>query len=705
MTRMPESKAIRRMFVAQVVFALLVVGLMVVAKPAHAADFVVNNTNDSGTGSLRKAITDANTLLTDDRIFFSIFPLADPGCNPTTGVCTIKPASELPAITNKVTMDGYSQFGASENTLAQGSNATLLIELDGTNAGLGANGLAITGDTGSVVRGLVINRFTAGHGITIGGSASGNKVEGNFIGTDAAGSARRGNGGIGVRIFDSPDNSVGGTAPGARNLLSGNNYGVSVEATGATGNTVEGNLIGTDSTGTQDLGNNTDGVLINGGNNTVGGTAPGAPNVIAFSGRSGVTVAGVVNSSRNRILSNSIYATAGSGINLIGGTEDANGRTANDPGDGDAGPNNLQNFPVLVSAIGSGGAISVTGTLNSNANGNFDIQFFSSPATAAPGFAEGKTYLGQKTGLAADAGGNASFSFTAPQTVPAGDVVTATATSATGDTSEFATAIPVAASPDNFADARVVSGNTASVPGTTAGATRETGEPDHYEQDDDPTNPDAFRWIGDHSVWYRWAAPGSGPTTIDTCDASIDSILAVYTGGALNALSRIADNNNRCPSGFGSKVTFNAQAGTSYKIAVGDAGGARENTFTLKLDGQPPDSAAPTVTGVTPPDLKKNVSRKVNVTATFSEAMDGASVEAVDPTTLKPTAFTLKRQGSSTPVAATVGYDATTRKATLDPANKLKRGATYIATVTTGAKDEAGNALDQSKVWKFRVKR
>ncbi|MDQ5816975.1 MAG: hypothetical protein M3324_00030 [Actinomycetota bacterium] len=70
---------------------------------------------------------------------------------------------------------------------------------------------------------------------------------------------------------------------------------------------------------------------------------------------------------------------------------------------------------------------------------------------------------------------------------------------------------------------------------------------------------------------------------MDTCQANIDSILAVYTGNSVNALTRITDNNNGCSGGFGSKGAFRATTGTTYRIAVGDAGGGRENTFTLAL--------------------------------------------------------------------------------------------------------------------------
>jgi hypothetical protein len=133
---------------------------------------------------------------------------------------------------------------------------------------------------------------------------------------------------------------------------------------------------------------------------------------------------------------------------------------------------------------------------------------------------------------------------------------------------------------DDFAFAKAVKGRSVSVAGTTLGASRQQGEPDHYT----PV-PGDVDWSGDHTVWYRWKAPASGQTTIDTCTANIDSILAVYTGKQLNALNRVADNNNGCSSGFGSKVVFSAKKDKTYRIAVGDAGGAAENTFTLNVQG------------------------------------------------------------------------------------------------------------------------
>jgi len=259
---------------------------------------------------------------------------------------------------------------------------------------------------------------------------------------------------------------------------------------------------------------------------------------------------------------------------------------------------------------------------------------------------------------------------------------------------------------DAFANAQIISGSNSSVSGTTRFATREPSEPDHYV-----TNPpDSDLWVGDHSVWYRWTAPTSGSTTIDTCTANIDSILAVYTGSALTGLSRVADNNNGCPSGWGSKVTFNATAGTNYRIAVGDAGGLRESTFTLKLVTA--DTTPPKVNSTSPANGATGIAPGANVTATFSEAMDAITTDG-DPSTINGTTFKLMKAGTTTPIGAVVSYNATTNKAILNPNANLQLGTKYKAVVTTGAQDVAGNRLDQDqdpsnglqqKAWTFTIR-
>jgi titin len=257
--------------------------------------YMVTTTADSGAGSLRDAITQINAdtshkLYTSptnplvDEIDFNI-PTTDLGYDPNTGAFTIKPQSGLPTITNAVILDGYTQPGASPNTLAQGDNAVLEIQLDlsvpaGPNVGVSAGN--------STIRGLVLNGVQGGNPAIV-VSGTGDHIEGNFIGTDVTGSKIAGNAGLGIDLEGSND-VVGGTTPDTRNILSGNgNSSVQSFRQGGifagSGNSVQGNYIGTDLTGTIALGNGNSSVFVAGvgaGNNTtIGGTAPGAGNLIS----------------------------------------------------------------------------------------------------------------------------------------------------------------------------------------------------------------------------------------------------------------------------------------------------------------------------------------------------------------------------------------------------------------------------------------
>src|SRR5215217_2993763 len=112
---------------------------------------------------------------------------------PTSGVATISPASALPSINGPVNIDGYTQTGASPNSLDVGNNALLKVELNGSSAGSGGIGLQIS-SSGCLIRGLVINRFEFDGMLMDGASSVGNHIEGNFIGTDPTGTAAKGNG-------------------------------------------------------------------------------------------------------------------------------------------------------------------------------------------------------------------------------------------------------------------------------------------------------------------------------------------------------------------------------------------------------------------------------------------------------------------------------------------------------------------------------
>jgi hypothetical protein len=278
-----------RSLTAALVFIL---SMLIIPQSTHAAGFTVTNTNDSGAGSLRQAILDANASPGHDTIGFTI---------PGSGVHTIGLLSVLPTITAPVTIDGYTQPAAQANTLAQGGNANLLIELSGRGSdGIGMLfGLKITAGN-STVRGLVINRFgenSASSGQFYPGivleTNGGNVIEGNYIGTDPSGVVNLGNGGDGVRLYNTSNNTIGGMLPAARNVISGNeNAGVWISGTAATTNTVQGNYIGTNASGTAVIGNLHGVILADGSNNSIGGPSAGAGNIISGNHSMGVAIYG-----------------------------------------------------------------------------------------------------------------------------------------------------------------------------------------------------------------------------------------------------------------------------------------------------------------------------------------------------------------------------------------------------------------------------
>lgn len=311
--------------------ALLAVAAFTTLKvlPAQAAGtIVVNSTADDqdndGECTLREAIIAANTDAVSgaavgecaagagvDTIEFDIAPLDG-------GVKTIAVDSQLPDVSTEMIIDGYTQDTASPNTAVSPApfiNGSLLIELSGQNiVGPAVTGLNMAnGSDNSVIRGLVINRFTSA-GISLNPGADGVKVKGNYIGTDPTGLLDRGNVGSGVTTTgtlhgtEGADNVVvGGTLAADRNIISANsshsndpNLVIGSQGLAIIGGSddwvVQGNYIGVGANGTTDLGNELGGMTIDYIDGLlIGGDTPGAGNVVSGNGDGGLQPDGVLN--------------------------------------------------------------------------------------------------------------------------------------------------------------------------------------------------------------------------------------------------------------------------------------------------------------------------------------------------------------------------------------------------------------------------
>ncbi|MFN8521625.1 MAG: hypothetical protein U0821_00775 [Chloroflexota bacterium] len=279
----------------------------------------------------------------------------------------------------------------------------------------------------------------------------GGALMGNYVGVQADGRTPLGNGPYGVLLDYATGVTIGGTAPGAANVISGNSVaGIKLFSTldGRMDNSILGNLIGTDASGLAPVPNGI-GILVGkeypAGNqgtqrgNTIGGALAGQGNRVAFNSVAGIVVkAGQENTVSGNLVFGNGPGGAGPQIDL-----GADGSTANDPLDADGGPNHGQNFPVLGQASYDAGVLTVTGELSSSPNlAGVRIELFGGSVCSPAGYGEARYFLGSTT-VSTNASGNAPFSV-ALGSMPAGVThVTATATTADGDTSELSKCVAV----------------------------------------------------------------------------------------------------------------------------------------------------------------------------------------------------------------------------------------------------------------------
>jgi hypothetical protein len=555
---------------------MVAAGFLPAATPqAHAADtFTVTEKSDAndlnlGDGdcdvssivvgfdcTLRAAIQEANATAAPDLIRFSII-------DGTGGVKTIQPTAPLPQITEPVTIDGYTQTGSSPNTKAVGNDAVLKIALDGASAGGSATGLEITSTSGdSVVKGLVISRFSTG--IAINGDSSNNRIEGTFIGTGSSGAVDKGNRSDGVLVANgASENVVGGTAPAARNVISGN-YENGILIDSGSGNLLQGNYIGTDKSGTKGLGNSENGVRIdNSSGNAIGGTTSAASNLISGNdagiiGQGGASGVELIGGSGNQILGNRIGTTADgtgplgnfSGIfmlasrgNKVGDGSSGGANTVafnTDDGVGVASGSSTTNNAINRNSIFSNGGLGIdlgggvenaadvtandTGDPDGGANNLQNFPVISSATTVSgkvtiagklnstpqktfliqyysnpKGTNEGRKFVGQDF-VTTNRFGNVSFTSFPAIKVVAGLTITATATDLEGNTSEFSAPKTVA-----LATGSALAPETSRVGGP-SGVTR---NPTAHFQFDSPDPKATFECSLDAGDYYECSSPES----------------------------------------------------------------------------------------------------------------------------------------------------------------------------------------------------
>jgi hypothetical protein len=448
---------------------------------------------------------------------------------------------------NGVRITGGSPWSAARNTIRGNTiGDPFPNDLDGVLLEEGAFETAV-GGVGASANTISGNR---GSGVRIEGAA--NKVFGNRIGVTTEANAIRANGRHGIEVTGIR-NVIGGTTEGAGNIIAGNTLsGVAVLADG-TANEVYGNRIGTFA-GFTPLPNGQHGVLLLGAQNLVGSTAMFGHNVIVGNVGSGIFVSGkaafnkvqhnlvgengrpnahgvvLEGGARRNVIggtrpneSNYISSNAGAGVLVRGGAGDnailgnwignngglgidlgEDGVTPNDELDADHGSNDLQNFPVITSAVITGDTLMVRGTIASTPFTTFHVDFFTSAQEESGGHSEGQRYIGS-THVSANADGNGAFEAVFRGDMPAGSWITATATATArngGDplsTSEFSAAVRALLPPPRVTGV-YVNGMDWSTPFLAELAEEGLGGPDGYRVGPGTPGPTLVPWSNANQV-------------------------------------------------------------------------------------------------------------------------------------------------------------------------------------------------------------
>ena len=274
----------------------------------QAATFMVTNTNDSGPGSLRQAIIDANNNAGTDTISFDI-PDTDPGYSNSSKVWEIRPNSLLPSLT-----DGGTIIGGRSQTINRGDTNVSgpEVQLDASN--LGANDWLFSLESdGNRVSGLAITN-AGGAGVRIRSASRENIVADNYIGVDPSRLMARGNG-TGVEVFAAANNNTISS-----NVISGNDQdGIKISDTGTDMNTVRDNIIGLNASGETPIPNGGHGIAILSGAaaNSIGGL-PLEQNIVSGNGKAGVYIHGI--GADSNIVWGNFIGTTKSGTSGVGNT-------------------------------------------------------------------------------------------------------------------------------------------------------------------------------------------------------------------------------------------------------------------------------------------------------------------------------------------------------------------------------------------------